>query len=249
MSENLIYKSDRTISSAYIDSSVRLGVAQTFLMVQDNISECFGMLKCDGVTYKERYNAFWVFTKTKVHFFRRPDWREKITAETFPISNDAFRSHVNTLLADKNGEKVAVANQEACVLDGQRHRPMKLTDLDFPKEGFPEPVCTEPFERFPSDFTEDDYQYDFKIRSQQIDLSIHLNNIEYIKLGLNCYSNDFLMAHEVSDVEVHYTGESKEGQILKVYKKHTEEGDFFRIYEVSSGDKPRGVFEMKVKFY
>ena len=249
MSENLIYKSDRTISSAYLDSSVRLGVAQAVLMIQDNLTECFNMMNCDGIMYKERYNAFWVFTKTKVHFFRHAAWRENITAATFPIDNCGMRSHINTVLAGADGEKIAVANQEACVLDFERHRPVKITDLDYPKEGFPEAVYNEPFQRFPSDFSEDEFVYEHTVRSQQIDLSHHLNNIEYIKLALNCFSEEVLLTREVSDLEMHYTGESKEGQVLRIFKKETDEGYFFRIFEVSSGEKPRSVFEMMLKFY
>ena len=249
MSENLIYKSNRTISSAYLDSSVRLGVAQAVLMIQDNLTECFNMMNCDGVMYKERYNAFWVFTKTKVHFFRRPAWREKITAATFPINNAILRTHINTVLEDSEGKKVAVANQEACVLDFERHRPVKLNTVDYPQEGFPEAAFNEPFERFPSVYNDDEFVYEFTVRSQQIDLSHHLNNIEYIKLALNCFSEETLLTKEVSDLEVHYTGESKEGQVLRVYKKTTDEGNFFRIMEVSSSENPRCVFEMKIKFY
>ena len=254
MSESLIYKSNRTISSAYLDSALKLGPAQAVLMIQDNLTECYYMLDCDGIVYKERYNAFWVFTKTKVHFNRRPAWREKITASTFPINNAALRTHLNTVLTDSNGQKVVVANQEACVLDFEKHRPLKLTNLNFPKEGFPEPVFTEPFERFPSVFADEEFEYEFVVRSQQIDLSHHLNNIEYIKLGLNCYPESMLLTREISDLEMHYCGESMEGQILHIYKKSTDDGDFIRILEVThcndgEHSSPRCVFEMKINFY
>ena len=84
--DNLTFTSEREISSAFIDSTVRMGIAQSVLMVQDNLTECFNAMGCDGVIYREKFNDFWVFTKTKVHFFRRPDWREIITAKTFPIN-------------------------------------------------------------------------------------------------------------------------------------------------------------------
>ena len=163
MSESLIYTSNRTISSAYLDSSLRLGPAQAVLMIQDNLTECYHMLDIDGIVYKERYNAFWVFTKTKVHFNRRPAWREKITASTFPINNAALRTHLNTVLKDSNGENVVVANQEACVLSFENHRPLKLTNLNFPKEGFPEAVYTESFERFPSIFDDEEFEYEHTV--------------------------------------------------------------------------------------
>lgn len=59
----------------------------------------------------------------KVHFERRPDWREIVTERTFPIDNLGMRTHVNTQLIDKNGATPLTANQEACVLSLENHRP------------------------------------------------------------------------------------------------------------------------------
>jgi len=39
---------------------------------------------------------------------------------------------------------------------------------------------------------------------------------------MNTLSNDFLDKVSITDVEMHYIAESKEGQILKIYKKELE---------------------------
>ena len=62
-----------------------------------------------------------------------------------------MRTHVNTEFLDKQGKQLLVANQEACVLSLENHRPQKLTELPYPKEDFPSPVYNEAFEKFPSD--------------------------------------------------------------------------------------------------
>ena len=242
-SNELIFTQERNISSAFIDSSVKMGIAQSVLMVQDNLTECFARLGCDGVVYREKYNAFWVFTKSKLNFVRRPDWREKISASTFPIDNAGFKAHINTILRDKDGKTLLTANQEACVLDMEKHRPVKLTNLNYPKENFPPAVFTEPFEKFDSDFTEEDFKYEQIIRAQHIDMSHHMNNIEYIKLALNVFTDDFLLSHEAETLEVHYTGESKEGQTLRIYSKTIENATLVVIKE-----SERSVFEMKITF-
>ena len=41
----LVFQKQRTITSAYIDVSGKMGLAQTVLMVQDNITENFGSIK------------------------------------------------------------------------------------------------------------------------------------------------------------------------------------------------------------
>lgn len=248
MSENtadLIFESEREISSAFIDSSVRMGVAQSVLLVQDNLTECFGVMGCDGVVYREKFNTFWVFTKTKVHFTRRPSWREIVTARTFPIDNLGMRTHVNTEIVDRDGNQLLVANQEACVLSLENHRPVKITSLPYPKEGFPAAVFEEPFERFPSDFTEEEFVFEQPVRSCHIDMSRHMNNIEYIKFALCVFSDDFLQSHEITDLEVHYTGESREGQILRVYRRDCPDCRGKTFIHIREGD--RCVFECCVK--
>ena len=246
MYNNLTFESEREISSAFIDSSVRMGVAQSVLLVQDNLTECFNAMGCDGVIYREKFNDFWVFTKTKVHFERRPDWREIVTARTFPIDNLGMRTHVNTEIVDKNGKRLLAANQEACVLSLETHRPVKITTLPYPKEGFPPAVFNEPFVRFPSDFSESEIVFEQQIRSCHIDMSHHMNNIEYIKFALSVFTDDFLQSHEISDLEVHYTGESKEGQILRVYRRDDADCEGKTFIHIKEGE--RCVFECCVKF-
>lgn len=243
MENKLIFESEREISSAFIDSSVRLGIAQAVLLIQDNLTECFGFLNCDGVVYREKFNVFWVFTKTKLHFERRPDWREITTVRTFPIDNAGMRTHVNTVICDKADNNLILANQEACVLSLETHRPVKLTTLPYPSDSFPKAVFSEPFEKFSVEFGNSDFVFEQVIRSSFIDMSHHMNNIEYIKLALCVFSDDFLQANEISDLEVHYLGESKEGQILRVYKKEFENAFFIQIKE-----SERLVFEMKIVF-
>lgn len=240
---DLIFTGERAISSAFIDSSVRLGIAQAVLMVQDNLTECFAALGCDGVVFREKCNAFWVFTKTKIQFVRRPAWREVICAKSFPVDNAGFKTHINTVLSDKDGKTLLCANQETCVLDCVSHRPVKLSGLPYPAGPFPEKVFDAPFEKFSFDFCEDDFKYEQTVRSQHIDMSHHMNNIEYIKLALNVFGDDFLLSHDASSLEVHYTGESREGQVLRVYAKTNADTTDIAIKE--SG---RTVFEMRIIF-
>lgn len=242
MTNDKIYSQERSISSAYIDSGLKLGIAQAVLMVQDNLTECFNKMNCDGIYYRE-LGYFWVFTKSKFKFFRRPLWRETIVASTFTVQNSGLRTNVNSIFKDKNGETLLVANQEACVLDIERHRPVPLSKVPYPQEGFPEKVFTEDFEKFA--VPDQDYEeiYEQIIRSSNIDMSHHLNNIEYIKFALNVFPEEYLLDHEVRELEVHYTGESKEGQTLKILRCDKAEGTYVRIKE-----SDRNVFEMKICF-
>lgn len=241
--DSLTFSRERNVSSAFIDSSTKLGIAQAVLMVQDNLTECFAALGCDGITWRERFGVFWVFTKTRIDFFRRPCWRDRIAVRTFPVANAGFRAEVNTVLSDLDGNVLAAANQEACVLDLEKRRPVKLAALPFPAGPFPARACESPFGKFPQDFSEDEFAFEQAVRSQHIDMSRHMNNIEYIRLALSVFSDDFLQTHEPKSLEVHYTGESREGQLLRVFSR-TDGGTTF----VGIREGGRQVFEMRAEF-
>ena len=244
MDNNLIFKQKRKVTSAFIDSQVKMGIAQTVLMIQDNLTELFRRLGCDGVTYRDKFHVFWVFTKTKVNFIKRPSWTDEIFALTFPAGVKGFRTNVNTALTDLNENNLILANMEACVLDLENHRPVRLDSLDYPESGFPEACFESPFEKFFDDFTDEDFVYECIARSQNIDMSNHVNNNEYIKFALNVFSNDFLLTHEPKSLEVHYNGESREGQTLKIFSRKKDGATYIRIKE-----SDRNIFEMKIEFY
>ena len=243
MENGLVFSQERTVSSAFIDSSVKMGAAQAVMMIQDNITECFSKMECDGVTCREKYNAFWIFMKTRLDFTRRPDWREKVVVDTFPVDNIGLKTHVDTVFRDKSGEIIIKAELEACVLDISTHRPVRLESVHYPTENFPESVFDEPFDRFDIDFSEEDFSFEQTVRSHHIDMSHHMNNTEYIKLALDTFTDDFLLSHEVKSMEVHYKGESREGETLRVYRKTSDNGTFVVIKE-----RDRTVFEMKIVF-
>lgn len=233
---------EQNICSAYLDSSLHLGIAQSQLLVQDGITECFQKLGCDGIVYRENFNAFWVFTRIKIKFIKRPQWQDIVKIKTFPINNAGVRTCVNTEIADLYGNKLILANQEACVLHLDTRRPMRLTNLPFPRDNFPEPVFNTPFEKFNIlDATE---MYEQRIHSQHIDMSKHTNNVEYTKFALNVFSDDFLQTNEVKEVELHYMGESREGELLKIFHKQTN--DSVHFCQIRCGE--RTVFEMSISF-
>lgn len=240
----IIYSQQRKVSASFMDCTAKLGVSHAAAMIQDNLTECFGSLGADNYRFNKVFNAFWVFTKTKIHFERRPDWEEVFLAETFPINNAVFRTEVNSIFKDKDDKILLIANTECCCLDLLKHRPKKITETDFPKENFPACVFDEKFSKFDFETSEDNFVYSQTVRCQLMDMSNHLNNIEYVKIGVGVLEADFIKSHEIKDMEVHYMGECKEFQELKVYKTVKDEKVFVRIKE-----SDRTVFEMSMSFY
>ncbi|MGP1587939.1 MAG: acyl-[acyl-carrier-protein] thioesterase [Treponemataceae bacterium] len=239
---DISYERQRIVSSSSLDTKNCLSIWHTFRYLQDNSTECFQKLKCDGIEFK-KLGAMWVFTKTRIKFFKIPFWMDKIVLKTFPSLNSGIRTNVSTEYRDEKGELLIAANQEMCVLDIEKHRPVKLTTLPYPSEGFPTPVFTENFEKF--ELPPESYQcvYKQKVLSQMLDMNFHLNNTEYVRLSMNCFDNDFLVTHQPDTLEVHYIAESQEGKMLSICKAEKNGKFFFKIYQ-----EDKIVFEMMISF-
>lgn len=237
----LVFQKQRTVTSAYIDSSGKIGIAQTVLMIQDNFTENFGAIKQDNFFVKEK-GGYWVITRAKFKFMKRPFWRDKVVTTSFPADNGLIRTHENTVISTVDGEPIVYAVQEACCLDVERHRPMKLSAVDFPTEGFPEPVMDDSFDKFKDEVLDYKEVYQQTVLPQHIDMSHHMNNIEYVKLALNVFSIDDLEQCMPSKLEVHFLGESLEGQTLRIYRAEYNGATYMKIME---GE--RKVFQMKMR--
>ena len=238
----LVFQKQRTITSAYIDVSGKMGIAQTVLMVQDNFTENFGALKMDNFCVNEK-GGYWAIYKAKFKFFQRPYWRDKVVTTSFPADNAPIRTYENTAVTTVEGEPIILAVQEACCLNLETHRPMKLSAVDFPAEGAPEPFMDNKFTKFAVDPEEYQEVYRQKVLPQHIDMSHHMNNIEYVKLSLNVFSAADIELCIPSMLEVHFLGETREGQEVTVYRADKRGATYMKIEDESG----RLVFEMKLK--
>ena len=92
-------------------------------------------------------------------------------------------------------------------------------------------VLQEPYLILRENFSEKDYIYQQQIFSSDIDYSNHTNNVSYVKYIVNTLPSKFFEENQITDFEIHYINESKEGQILKIYKKEKNNSMEFLIKE------------------
>ena len=96
-------------------------------------------------------------------------------------------------------------------------------------EWIKEKSIEEKFRRFKDDFTEDDFVYKRLVRSGDIDVTHHTNNVTYITMLLDTFTVKELESIQWKDIEVSYLNESLEGETLSIYRKEKEDGYYFSI--------------------
>lgn len=95
----------------------------------------------------------------------------------------------------------------------------KIDTVNYPSDmETEENIIQEAYSKLNEVFSEDNLIYEQKVFSTDIDYSRHTNNVMYVRYIANTLSCEFLDKNKITDFEIHYINESKEGQILKIYK-------------------------------
>ena len=82
----------------------------------------------------------------------------------------------------------------------------------------------------------------YTIRSVDIDLAGHMNNVNYVRAMLGCYDSAELKKMDIKEIELNYISQSYEGNTLRFVTRQAEDG-----LEVGAiGPEGKAVFAAKI---
>ena len=226
------YKRNYQINYTEVDQNLRLGLVSAITLHQNMGTEYFESFKSDNVVLRNQNNAAWVVSKTKVHFNHYPMWKDVIYGESYTTKVKPIRVEMETTFKNDQQDILFVTKQESCVIDLETRKVRKIDTVNYPFDmEIEENMIKDSFLKLNEEFSEEDLVYTQKVFSTDIDYSRHTNNVAYVRYIVNVLSCNFLDNNEITDFEIHYINESKEGQILKIYKKEKENSIDFLIKE------------------
>lgn len=197
---------------------------------QDVASRHATLLDIDDYSLLEKDNALWVVSKTKVKINELPRWNDEVSIRTWPMGAEGVRCNRCYQIL-KDGKAVINAITEWVIIDAETRMLRKVETTSYPKDidWITEKSVEERFRRFKDDFSEEDFVYKRLIRSSDIDVTHHTNNVTYITMLLDTFSVKELESMTLKEVEISYLNESLEGETLSIYRKKTDEGYLFKI--------------------
>ena len=230
----MIYTKKQKVSTSMSGSNVCLSIFGIYQIIEDAICELMGELKIDGVTTKEKYNAFWVFIKNRVKIFRELKWNEEFVVSCFISYKSIAKMNIDVVAKTTKGELVFYSRVEECALDITTQRIRKLNTVGVDETMLAETALLD------IQFCKFDYENlpiieKVKVRSTNIDMSHHTNNLEYLRFVLNTYSVKELETKSVKEIEVIYANQSFENDALDVHKASLKDKD---VIVLQKQDKP-----------
>lgn len=176
-----------------------------------------------GYREMERRRLFWLMTRARIRFHRRPAMMEEVTLTTWPAPPRHYLCNRFYTLSH-HGELLVEGRQEWAVLDLDTGRPCR-TDAIYPQSlvHVGAEVIPTPYTRLSDTATEADLLREVIVTSEEIDLGGHVNNAAYLRLIAGSLSCAEHRALAVSEAEVQYLLPCYEGERLRILCHKGEE--------------------------
>ena len=223
MEKEYLYEQETIITADRVTPSKTLSVFAAADLLQNSASLHSISMGIDDVTLKEKFGLFWVAAHIVITLNNVRCMNEPALVKTWVRSTSRMKSERLCSISCKNGI-VAEGRCEWAMLDMNTHRPVRFPDevkadrwaydtddVDVPK-----------FSRIKPDFGEDDFVMERRVMSGDIDISMHTNNAVYCRFLTDMFSAQFLTENPISTFEIVYVKESREGDVLKLYRKFTD---------------------------
>lgn len=229
------FKQDIKVLSSMTDSNAKVGPIYALSYLQDNMSEYFKHLGCDGISMLASSKCFWVMSKTKVQFDSLPGWLDMITLETSVQKITPIRLNLSNNILNGDGEIAIRGLQEICAMDSDTRRLKTIKSTLLPSNITPTNESNSlEFSRMDFELGVEKLAKEIVIDSTRIDYFGHTNNVEYAKIFMSTLSGNELKILNPKVFEIHYISESKEGENLQVYKEKIENK---YLFEIKNNDK------------
>lgn len=203
------------ISPSICDSSGRLGIPDTASLFMDIAAEHSDILGI-GQHRLGAEGGFWLTIKTMMRFHRRPDLGETAVVSTWPEPPEKRRCFRDYLLSGKDGV-LAAGKTEWGVLDINTGRLRHLESV-YP-EGLSlsgETALPDEFVRFEDELTDGELLGTYTVRSTDIDLGKHMNNVAYIRAFSSLFTSDEWNRMDLQFLEIWYRSQCFEKEKLTV---------------------------------
>ena len=226
-----IFERELTVTLSMTDASGRMSYADAFRLFMDAAADHAEELGL-GLDSMRAKNLFWLTAKTRVHFEERPYLGSRFTLRTWPEAADKIRGNRSYQIA-VNGSPVIRGKTEWAILNTETNRLVPMRGVYPPALTFTTASASpEPFSRIE---TENAVEYArYTVRSTDIDVGRHMNNVAYVKAVLGSFSSDELNALSPASVEVLFKASCFEWDELVFSRR--EELDHLDVIVSKNGD-------------
>ena len=243
----LTYKISATIPYDMCDVNGNVRVPQMMaLAMQVSGMQSIEVGMADDVIL-ERFGLVWIISDHTLEITRLPRFLENVVIETEAVSHNRYFCYRNFRIMDVEGN----------ILMAQRTTFM-LMDIETRKV---QTVINEIVEAFQSEFVkkiirmskfkdlEHPTEKEFRVRFYDLDMNGHVNNGKYLEWVYESLSEDFLMNHVPTKIELKYVKEVMPGGLIQTVVELEEVDSIISHHEVHSDGDVNAYARMEWRSY
>lgn len=232
-----------TIDDSVVDHTKTVPVTELMKLFEIATFNHSNKIGLDHVSMEEKSHAFWVVTKMKAIVLKPIATGEKVNVTTWTRELGTVRALRDCSIKAKNSIKAKFL-AEWCCLDCQTRKLRRLNticypDLDMEKT---DDVKTE-FTNLREEVLDKDFVYTRVVRSTDIDVNNHTNNLKYNYMALDAFSVEELNKINIKEYEIYFVNESYEGDKINIYKKKVK-----NFYYIEGKTEEKTIFRSVIKF-
>ena len=171
----------------------------------------------------EERGLFWIVSKLRLRIVRRPQVLEQFEAETWIQPAERVSCERDWAL-NKDGEQLAYVRSIWAALKRDNFRPGHMADF-YPDADFNiAPPDDIPFTRMGKSFDGAEALGEYRIRSVDIDRGGHMNNVNYVRALLGCFTCAQLEEMDIKELDMQFILQCYEGETIRFVKRPSEDG-------------------------
>ena len=223
-----------TVNDTNIDFSYQAPIYEILKMIEAATFNHANLIGLDHETMDKQSNAFWIVTKIKLMLISPIKTGDKLKISTWTHTPSLVRFKRDFMVKVKNKQAVK-GSSEWCCLDMTTHKLRKANSINYPDLEMVEnsDVKTE-YSNLKVEVEKKDYVYTYIVRSTDIDVNFHTNNLKYNFMTMNAFSVDELHSFDIKEYELYFVNESHEGDKIDIFKRKVRS---YYYIEGRTGDK------------
>lgn len=219
---NNIFILNEKINANVIDHKRDLRADGTLRLFQEVALFHAKEMDVDFEDIKKKFNAFWVLTKVKCKVYKTPHFNDDAQIITYPVAfgNVKFERNFEIKV---NGKIYAEAISEWCLLDCTTRKVLRSNSINYPFD-MPHLENNSSLTFSKGNVNPTEYVYTHTVKSTDIDLNLHVNNVIYMRIALDAFTVKELDENKFTGYEIKFISEAYEGEKIDVYREKTESG-------------------------
>jgi len=172
-----------------------------------------------GIGYSKfkQMKIAWVLYKQVVKMKCWPVWGDEIKVKTWPSAVDKLICYREFEIYNSSDQLIGQISTSWLVINLETRRPVRILKYynfpgtDFKKVIFPDMIRTKMILE-----NETSSCRKYQVQLQDIDVNNHVNNTSYINWALNHYNPDFIMDHQLGEIEMQFQKEAFFGDEIEI---------------------------------